>query len=161
MHESDQPAEQPTTLPEFRIADPAAWLGDPDFDVVDLVLGMPEYFGANVWSPQGGEVEEVETRDDLKARVARLDDNRFGVLKCAVGERFPFAQTLRVGDAWIVEVHDGTADGWVSRVRRGERTMPQDVLDPAEAFTADDAATIMWAWLAGELPEGLSQMSLR
>lgn len=161
MDQSEQPSPEQTRLPEFRLADPAQWRGDPDFDSAEVLLSLPEHFGANLWSPQGGDTEEVDTCADLIARVTRLDDDQFGVLKCRVGEVFPTAQTLRVGEAWIVEVHDGTAGDWASRVLRGERTMPQDVLDPAETFAADEAATIMWSWLAGALPDGLSRVSMR
>ncbi|KAA6435263.1 hypothetical protein FQ330_05805 [Agrococcus sediminis] len=151
----------PVALPEFRIARPHPRLGDPDFDPVDAVLDSPEFRDAIIWKAQGGEAALLEDANGLAAKVRGLDDNRFGIVKRRAGSVTPFAQTLRIGDAWIVEVHDGTDDDWAHRVLRAARSVPAGQLDPAESWNASDAADIMWSWLHGDRLEHLQRVPLR
>ncbi len=148
-------------LPEFRVAEPNEWRGDPDFDPVDELLDLPAFRDAIFWAPQGGGVEPLRDADALAARVHGLGDNRFGVAKRRAESVTPFAQTLRIGDAWIVEVHDGTDDDWAHRVLRAARSLPAEQLDPAESWNPSDAADIMWSWLHGDRLEHLQRVPLR
>lgn len=110
MEPDPQPMPEHTPLPDFRVAGPSEWLGDPDVDAVATVLSMPQYADLIMWSPQGAAPEDISSSDQLVARVGALDDNRFGVVQRRYGSLIRFGQTLRVGDVWIVEVHDGTED---------------------------------------------------
>lgn len=141
-------AEPPRQQPLTGVADPSTWVGSTEYDAAEWMLRSLEYVGANIWSPQGETPYEVESQPELSSRIEALADGQHAVLKALVDGRFPFAQTIRLGDVWIVEVHDGSQDDWASRVMRGERTAPRGVLDPVESFTAAEAANIMWAWLA-------------
>jgi len=159
-HDDQRSTEQPR-LPEFRIADPSTWRGNPDFDPVDALLAMPNHRDSIFWAPQVGTTEELPSAAALADRVAGLGDNCFGVLKRRASSRTRFAQTLRIGERWIVEVHDGTDGDWASRVVRGRRTAPAGVLDATESWIAGEAAEVMWAWLHGALPWGVRRERLR
>lgn len=139
-----QPRQQPLT----QVADPSTWVGSTEYDAAEWMLRSLEHVGANIWSPQDETPYGVQSQPELSSRIEALADGQHAVLKALVDGRFPFAQTIRLGDIWIVEVHDGSEDDWASRVMRGERTAPRGLLDPVESFTAAEAADIMWAWLA-------------
>lgn len=100
--------------------------------------------------------------EHLSVIISSLADGQFGDLTWAAGGPPMWGQSMRAGDRWIIEVHDGSEDDFAQRVFRGD---PGDYpardegreLNATETFAPLAAASILWAWQHGCLPDGLAR----
>ena len=97
------------------------------------------------WRRSGPSAVPVRSREELGIRIARLgEQGSWGVASRTNGERW--GQTMRVEGGWIVEVNGVPGpECFARRVSAGG----DDIV-----ATADIAAGILWAWLAGRLLPG-------
>lgn len=142
--------------------DRAGWAIDLDRRMVDALGGLRETELEIRWSPSGRahESTQIIATEQLAVWIRTLAPSEWAVISLPADEDDRWAQVMCVGDDWIVEVHDGTAQEWASRVLRDD-VSASDGPDAAEAWEPLAAAAIAWAWMHGNLPEGCHRVALK
>lgn len=113
------------------------------------------------WQPRGraDESTQIFMLGQLAAWVTFLAPGEWAVVALGSKANARWAQVMRLDDACIVEVHDGSASDWASRVLPVQAA-PERVADAEGAWDEHASAAIVWAWMHGGLPEGCHRTRL-
>lgn len=113
------------------------------------------------WSRHGA--APVRSVEHLAVLISSLGQQSFSGVESDSHVVRRWAQTMRVGDDWIVEVRDCSVDDFPMRVFRGEpgeyppRGDGREELYTIETWTSMGAADVIWSWVQESLPAGCSR----